>query len=109
MAKIEHLSKSGRYWTGWSTATFVVLLSIGLAGCTASEQPAAAQIPTATASAEPTASAKVSLSGETVVDSFGNPDFYLTAAGDTLATVAEVHGFSEVVGSPVAVQCLCNS
>lgn len=104
MAKIENLSKSGGYWTGRSTAMFAVLMSIGLAGCTASEPPAAAQTPTATTTAEPTASptptatstasAKPSLSGETITDSFGNPDFYITAAGDTLATVAEVYGFS---------------
>ena len=101
MAKTENHSKSGRYWTGFSTATVAVLLSLGLAGCTASEPPAAAETPTATATAEPTAtptptaSAKASLSGETVADSFGNPDFYITAAGDTLASVAEVYGFSE--------------
>ena len=86
-------------------AACALLLSLGLAGCT-SEEPSTpvetspvAATPTASASpaapAEPAAAAKPSLSGETVSDSFGNPDFYLTAAGDTLAMVAEVYGFSE--------------
>ncbi|WP_461170833.1 LysM peptidoglycan-binding domain-containing protein [Arthrobacter sp. Z1-15] len=39
--------------------------------------------------------AKPSVSGETIVDSFGNTDFYITAADDTLALVAEAYGFSE--------------
>lgn len=82
-------------------AACALLLSLGLAGCTSGEPPApvqtssAAPRPTPAATAEPAAAAKPSLAGETVTDSFGNPDFYLTAAGDTLAMVAEVYGFSE--------------
>lgn len=86
-------------------AACALLLPLGLAGCTSEEPPApvetssvaAAPTPAATpaATAEPVAAEKPSLTGETVTDSFGNPDFYLTAAGDTLAIVAEVYGFSE--------------
>ncbi|MET4059428.1 LysM repeat protein [Arthrobacter sp. UYP6] len=89
-----------RYFAGTMSAAAGIVLSLGLAGCT-SEPPAAAETPTATATTESTATAtpapdtKPSLVGETVTDSFGNPDFYITADGDTLAMVAEVYGFSE--------------
>ena len=101
MAKIDSVSVRGGHWLGRSAAASAVLLSLGLAGCTASESPAAAETPAdtaktaPTATAEPAADAKPSLGGETVTDSFGNPDFYITADGDTLAMVAEAYGFSE--------------
>lgn len=82
-------------------AACTVLLSLGLAGCTSGEPPAAAETPsvaatpTPAATAVPAAESTPSLAGETVSDSFGNPDFYITAPGDTLARVAEVYGFSE--------------
>ncbi|WP_181032525.1 MULTISPECIES: LysM peptidoglycan-binding domain-containing protein [unclassified Arthrobacter] len=103
MAKIDSASPRPGHWVGRTAAATAVLLSLGLAGCTSSEPPAAPETaattattaPTATATAEPAADAKPSLGGEVITDSFGNPDFYVTVAGDTLATVAEVYGFSE--------------
>ena len=100
--KISGASKPRSYVAGTaSAAACAVLLSLGLSGCISEEAPAPVEKPSATATptpvapAEPAAAAKPSLAGETVTDSFGNPDFYVTVAGDTLAMVAEVYGFSE--------------
>jgi LysM repeat protein len=80
---------------GWSAAALTVLLPIGLAGCTSSEPPTAATPAAAALTPSATASAAKSPGGETVLDSFGNVDFYTTAAGDTPAAVAAAHKLSE--------------
>jgi LysM repeat protein len=96
VVQVVGASRKGQYLAPtWSTAASVVLLSIGLAGCTYTEPPATAA--PAAATAEPTTSSagKSSLSGETVVDSFGNVDYYTTVSGDTLALVAASYKLSE--------------
>ena len=89
-------SKAASRRVAWPHAAVMVLLLAGLAGCTYSDHPAepAAAVQSTPA---PTASsaAKPALSGETVRDSFGNVDFYTTAAGDTLAAVAKANKLSE--------------
>jgi LysM repeat protein len=75
----------------------VVVLSLGLAGCTyegapTQAEPAAVQ---ATHAAVASSAAKPALGGETVRDSFGNADFYTTVPGDTLLTVAAAYKLSE--------------
>lgn len=80
-----------------SPAVLTILLSLGLTGCTAFDpappvQPAAATVPSVAASAP---AAKPPLGGETVRDSFGNVDFYITVAGDTPAAVAAAYKLSE--------------
>ena len=91
----------------WPAAACLVLLSTALAGCTSEALPSSAPLlatttPTAvtpTASTAPTSppspTAKPSVSGETIIDSFGNADYYITVADDALALVAEAYGFSE--------------
>ena len=77
-------------------AALLVALSLGLAGCTYSDPPAEpAAAVQSTPSAPVSAAGKPSLSGQTVRDSFGNVDFYTTAAGDTLAAVAKAYKLSE--------------
>jgi len=75
----------------------VVVLSLGLAGCThegapTQAEPAAVQT---THTAVASSTAKPALSGETVRDSFGNADFYTTVPGDTLSAVAAAYKLSE--------------
>ncbi|MDQ0680546.1 LysM repeat protein [Arthrobacter pascens] len=75
----------------------LVVLSLGLAGCTyagapTQAEPAAAQT---TPAAIASSAAKPALSGETVRDSFGNADFYTTVPGDTLQAVASAYKLSE--------------
>ena len=75
----------------------VVVLSLGLAGCTYEGAPTQAE-PTAvqtTHAAVASSAAKPALSGQTVRDSFGNADFYTTAPGDTLSAVAAAYKLSE--------------
>jgi LysM repeat protein len=89
-------SKTPSKRRAWPHAAAIVLLLGGLAGCSYSDhaaEPAAAvqSTPAPTASS----AAKPALSGETVRDSFGNVDFYTTAAGDTLEAVAKAHKLSE--------------
>ena len=103
-------SRTGRHRAGrWPAAACLVLLSTALAGCTSEALPSSAPLlatttPTAaepaavsptTATPSPSPTAKPSVTGETVVDSFGNADYYITVADDTLALVAEAYGFSE--------------
>jgi LysM repeat protein len=96
MAKILGTSRTGkRLALAWSTAASAVLLSMGLAGCTYTElpvaaKPAAATLETATASA-----GESSPGGESVVDSFGNVNYYTTVSGDTFAAVAAAYKLSE--------------
>ncbi|NUT72441.1 LysM peptidoglycan-binding domain-containing protein [Pseudarthrobacter sp. C4D7] len=80
----------------WSRAAVILLLLAGLAGCSSSDHPAE-PASAVQSTPRPTASstAKPALSGETVRDSFGNADFYTTAAGDTLAAVAKAYKLSE--------------
>lgn len=78
-----------------SLATCVLLLPIGITGCTRTELSAAATANAAPASSTPTTNSKSSLSGETQLDSFGNVDFYTTVSGDTLAKVAAAYKLSE--------------
>ncbi|MEV4990865.1 muramidase family protein [Pseudarthrobacter sp. LMD1-1-1.1] len=89
-------SKTPSKRVAWPHTAAIVLLLAGLAGCTYSDhaaEPAAAvqSTPAPTTSS----AAKPALSGETVRDSFGNVDFYTTAAGDTLAAVAKAYKLSE--------------
>jgi LysM repeat protein len=75
----------------------MVLLLAGLAGCTYSDHPAEpAAAVQSTPAAPGSAAGKPPLSGETVLDSFGNVDFYTTVPGDTLPAVAAAHKLSEV-------------
>jgi LysM repeat protein len=80
-----------------SLAACVLLLPIGIMGCTRTEPPAAATATAAPASPTPTATtnSESSISGETQLDSFGNVDFYTTVSGDTLAKVAAAYKLSE--------------
>ncbi|WP_181365007.1 lytic transglycosylase [Arthrobacter sp. HMWF013] len=75
----------------------VVVLSLGLAGCTNEGAPSGAE-PAAvktTHTAVASSAAKLALAGETVRDSFGNVDFYITVPGDTLLAVATAYKLSE--------------
>ncbi|TLM85978.1 LysM peptidoglycan-binding domain-containing protein [Pseudarthrobacter sp. NamE5] len=73
-----------------------VVLSVGLAGCAYAEAPPTpAAAKPAAASGTSAAAANSSLAGDTIVDSFGNADFYTTVAGDTPAAVAAAFGLSE--------------
>lgn len=75
----------------------LVVLSLGLAGCTYADAPTQAE-PAAvqtTPAAVASSAAKPALSGETVRDSFGNADFYITVPGDTLPAVAAAYKLSE--------------
>ncbi|MDQ0733263.1 LysM peptidoglycan-binding domain-containing protein [Arthrobacter sp. B1I2] len=75
----------------------VVVLSLGLAGCTYEGAPSQAQpaVVKTTPVAVASSTAKPALSGETVQDSFGNADFYTTVPGDTLSAVAAAYKLSE--------------
>jgi len=79
----------------WSLATCVLLLPIGLTGCTPTEPSAAATATAALASPTTTTASKSPSSGEAHLDSFGNADFYTTVSGDTLAKVAAAYKLSE--------------
>ncbi|CEA09401.1 membrane-bound lytic murein transglycosylase D [Arthrobacter saudimassiliensis] len=93
--------RPGPWAARWAAAACAALLALGAAGCTSAAPPAAAPTvaaaePTAPApDPSPTATAASALAGATVVDSFGNPDFYTTVDGDTLSAVAAAFGFSE--------------
>lgn len=92
MAETRSTSGRGTHAVlGWSAATLAVLLPLGLAACTSPGPPAAA---TQAAPTE-TPSSTGSPGGEVMRDSFGNVDFYTTAAGDTPAAVAAAHKLSE--------------
>jgi LysM repeat protein len=79
----------------WSIAACVLLLPVGLTGCTYTEPSAAATSTAATGTPATAADSKSSLSGKTHADSFGNVDFYTTVSGDTLAQVAAAYKLSE--------------
>src|SRR4051794_32867962 len=82
----------------WPTAAFVALLPAALAGCTYSNSPAAPEPAATGVHTDPaTASAaKSSIGRETITDSFGNMDYYTTAPGDTLGSVAAAYKLPEV-------------
>jgi LysM repeat protein/phage tail protein X len=96
-----HRTPAKRHW-GRFAAAGLAAAAVGasvLVGSTLAPRPDnIAAAPTSqgvTAMATPSGSGKSSLAGPTVIDSFGNVDYYTTVSGDTTATVAASFSMSE--------------